>query len=94
MVFILCLPFVLLRQKGGEFLILGRIFVFVPKCPKGEFVGLFYWLHSVEKKTLPYQGHSNSRRLSEYYCKIINQERKGLNMERYAVYLLRKASAC
>jgi len=28
---ILCLPFVLFRQKGGVFFILGHIFVFVPE---------------------------------------------------------------
>jgi hypothetical protein len=50
---ILCLPFVLLRQKGGVFFIFvpgvyfqtGQV-IFVPQWPKGEFVSILYWQHS------------------------------------------------
>jgi hypothetical protein len=55
-------------------------------------VGLFYWLHFVDKNTAFMRDTINSIRLSEYYCKIINQERKGLNKKRSAVFLSRKAS--
>jgi len=50
---ILYLPFAILRQKGGVFLIfgLGMYFqtgqmMFVPEWPKGEFVNILYWKHS------------------------------------------------
>jgi hypothetical protein len=50
---ILCLPFVLLRQKGGVFFVhgpgmyfqIGQVF-FVPEWPKREFVSILYWQHS------------------------------------------------
>jgi hypothetical protein len=49
---------------------------------------LVYFIgYILSTKTLPYQRHRNSRRLSEYYCKIINQERKGLNKERSTVFI-------
>jgi hypothetical protein len=50
---ILCLPFVILRQKGGVFFVFGpgmyfqtgQMF-FVPEWPKGEFVSILCWQHS------------------------------------------------
>jgi hypothetical protein len=50
---ILCLPFVLLRQKGGVFFIFGPGMyfqtgqvIFVLEWPNGEFVSILYWQHS------------------------------------------------
>jgi hypothetical protein len=50
---ILCLPFVILRQKGGLFFVLDQECIskpvkcfFVPEWPKGEFVSILYWQHS------------------------------------------------
>jgi hypothetical protein len=51
--FILCLPFILLRQKKGVFFVLDRECIFkpvkcffVPELPKWEFVSILYWQHS------------------------------------------------
>jgi hypothetical protein len=49
---ILCLPFVLLRQKVGVFFIFGPgmyfqagQMIFVHEWPKWEFVSILYWQH-------------------------------------------------
>jgi uncharacterized membrane protein YpjA len=60
--FTLCLPFVIVRQKGGVFfgfiwcldqqLFPNRSSVFVPEWPKGEFVSIFIGYILVKTKTL------------------------------------------
>jgi len=41
---ILCLPFVLLRQKVGMYFQAGQM-IFVHEWPKWEFVSILYWQH-------------------------------------------------
>jgi hypothetical protein len=71
-------------------------------------LGFINWLHSDDKwliKLLKNLGHRSLRRLSQIYCKNINQERKGLknknidqemkelNKESIAEYYSRKKRA-